>query len=86
MGLASYFPWYAWAALGGIVVVAGLALFVPPTTGAVVGLTPIQHVAVVAGVELLAALGVTGILLHYRSEPTDPAEIDGDAEDWRYEP
>lgn len=84
VGLADYFPWYAWVAIGGLLALAGLALFVPPATSDVIGLTPIQHVAAVAGVELFAALGVTGILLRYRTEPAD--HPDTDADDWRYDP
>jgi hypothetical protein len=82
VGLADYFPWYAWVAIGGLVGTAGLALFVPPTVGAVIGLTPVQHVAAVAGIELIAALGVTGILLRYRTDPSERPETD----EWRYDP
>jgi len=82
VGLLDYFPRRAWAAIAVCTTIAAAVLFVPPTTGSVVGLEPIQHVALAAAVELAAALGVVGIVLYYHDDAGDPDPKD----DWEYDP
>ena len=82
VGLLDYFPRHAWAAIAVFTAVAGAALFVPPTAGSAVGLEPIQHIALVAAVELVAALGVIGVVLYYHDDAGDP----DDGGDWEYDP
>ena len=82
VGLRNYFPRRAWAAIAVFTAVAGAALFVPPTAGSAVGLEPIQHVALAAGVELAAALGVIGVVLYYHDDAGEPDTRD----DWEHEP
>jgi hypothetical protein len=79
-GLVDYFPWYAWAAVLGLAGVAAAGLLIPPTVGAAVGLSVVQHLVVVAAVELAAAAGIGAIVVHYR----DP---DGTWErEWEFDP
>lgn len=82
MGLLDYFPRRAWAAIGVCTTIAAAVLFVPPTAGSAVGLEPIQHVALAAGVELAAALGVIGVVLYYHDDAGEPDTRD----DWEHDP
>jgi len=82
VGLLDYFPRHAWAAIAAFTTVAAAALFVPPTAGSTVGLEPIQHVAIVAVLELVAALGVIGVVLYYHDDASGPE----DGDDWDHGP
>lgn len=85
VGLADYFPWYAWAAVLTLVAVAAVGLFVPPSASASLGLSTVQHIAVVAGVELFAAVGIAATVLYYRQPPEAESEAES-GEQWRFDP
>lgn len=80
-GLTDRFPAHVWALLLGLATIAGLAFFVPPSVGASVGLSPQQHILVVAAIELSAALGIAAVFIHYRT-PVEGTEDD----EWRFDP
>jgi len=81
-GLRDYFPTRAWIAILGLTTVAAVALLVPPSAGAEVGLTVGQHIAVVAAVELGCAIGVAAVVLYYRRPESERA----DESEWRFGP
>lgn len=78
-GLTDYMPRHGWAAVLLLAGVAALGLFIPPSAGAVVGLSRLQHVAVVAVVELSAAIGIAAIVVYYRNP-------DAEYPEWRHGP
>jgi len=82
VGLLDFLPWYAWALIAALAAVACLALLVPPTAGAIIGLSVKQHIVAVALVEGASAIGIIGIMTYYRTPPEDEDE----SSEWRFDP
>lgn len=79
-GLADFLPRHAWFAVLGLAVVAGGVFFLPPSVGAAVGLTGPAFLLAMAAIELLAALGIAGVVVYYR------ADTDASGDEWRFDP
>lgn len=77
-GLLDYFPARAWAALGALAVIAVVPFFLPPSLGTSVGLSLEEFILAVAFLELGAAIGVAGIVIHYHDFDREPEEWDFD--------
>jgi hypothetical protein len=84
-GLSSYLPRRAWAAVVALALLAMGSLLVPPAVGAALGLSFRPFFWVVAGVQLGCALGIGGIVVHYRRPPGERTGS-GDEGEWRYDP
>ena len=79
MGLASLLPRKAWAVVLLLGAVAIGSLLVPyEVVGAPVGLSFEAFFVVVSAVQLVTALGIGGVVVHYRREETETSE-------WRYD-
>lgn len=78
-GLLDYFPTHAWAAMGALVVIAVVPFFLPPSMGTSAGLALEQYILAVAFLELGAAIGVAGIVIHYH-------DFDREPEKWEHDP
>jgi len=84
VGLADYFPWYAWVAMVCCGVVAVVPFFVPPSVGTSLGLSLTEYLAVLAAVEFGAAVGIASLVVYYRD--TGEGETEADDSEWRFEP
>ncbi len=79
-GLVDRFPTRVWVLLVGLVAVAGLAFFVPPSVVQSLGLSNGQYILVVAVTELIAAFGVAAVFIYYRTPVEDTEESE-----WRFD-
>ncbi len=80
--LREYFPWYGWVGMFLCGLLAAVPFFVPPSVGAELGLSLTAYVALVAGLEFVAAIGIASLVVYYRTQETDD---DADSE-WRFDP
>ena len=78
-GLTDRLPTHAWIAVLSLGTIAVFAFFVPPSVGAAVGLTLHQYILVVGILELMAALGIASIVVHYHDFDREPRK-------WQYDP
>lgn len=78
-GLSEYLPRRGWAATIGLALVAIGSLMLPASVGASVGLSFFGFFWLVAGIQLLCALGIAAVIVHYRDPDAEPSE-------WRFDP
>jgi hypothetical protein len=78
-GLSDYLPRRAWAAVLALALAAVGSLMLPASAGATVGLEFLEFFWLVAAVQLLSALGIAAVVLHYRDPDVEPGE-------WRFDP
>jgi hypothetical protein len=83
--MRSYLPRIVWVVVFGLLAVASLGFFVPPSIGMSLGLTIEQHILVVGFVELGVALSIAAIIVHYRDHDRNRGRENDDSE-WRYDP
>jgi len=80
-GLRDYFPWHAWVAVGALALVAAGGLLVPPTAGAAVGLSVLEHLLLVGALEFASAVAIAALVLYYQRPEDDREESE-----WRFDP
>ena len=82
-GLLDALPRRGWAAILACVVVAAGSLLIPPSLATDRGVPFVAFFAAVTLLQGAAALGIVGVLWHYRD--LDPGEREDDSE-WRFDP
>jgi len=80
--LTDYFPWYAWVGMFACALLAVVPFFVSPSVAATAGVSRFGYIALVAGAEFVAAVGIASLVVYYRPTNRD----DEDDSEWRFDP
>ena len=77
--IQEYFPRHVWAILFGLMTVAALGLFVPPSVTEPLGFSLVEHIITIGILEFSSAVSIGALVVTYRDPPSEE-------EEWRYDP